>query len=100
MKITFIRKKSFVVFFAKVPIYVDGNLYAELPNGKEYIYNGVAETIKLIGPGVIRNVEFELDTYEQDISIEFKPAFGFVAGGFKIKIFANGELIKKIRKTF
>lgn len=100
MKVTFVRQKAIPLFFAAVPITVNGVLVANLPNGKEFVYEGPAEHIHLKGPGVVRNVEFDLIQDYDEVIIEFKIAMGLMAGGFLVKILRNGEIVQKLRKTF
>ena len=100
MKITFDRKKAFPLFFAEVDISVDGEKIASLKNGWNYTHIGPAKIIKLHGPGVVRSIEFEIEPTPEEITVEFKIAMGFMAAGFKVLIMHNGELRKKIRRTF
>ena len=100
MKIKFVRKWAYPLFFSKVPVYVNGEVIAKVKNKGKFDYEGPARTIKLHGPGVVRNIEFDLETDEHDLVIEFKIAMGVFAGGFLVKILCNGEEVQKIRKTF
>ena len=100
LKITFVRKKAYPLFFSKVPVLVDGELVAQVKNGGDYLYEGPATSITLKGPGVVRNVTFELDVPYDEFTVEFKIAMGLMAGGFIVKILYNGEVIRKLRKTF
>ena len=100
MKITFVRKKAFPLFFSKVPVKVDGVKVLEVKNGGEEVYEGPATKITLMGPGVVRNTTFELDGQYNELTVEFKIAMGFFAGGFSVKVYNNGQVVQKLRKTF
>ena len=101
MVIKFKRKWAYPLFFAKVPVYINGEEVAKIKNKGEYIYEGHApQTIKLHGPGVVRSLEFALEEYHEEIEIEFKIAMGFATGGFSVKIYSKGEEVQKIRKTY
>lgn len=100
MKVTFTRKKAYPLFFAKVPLVINGKEVASIKNGGEFIYEGDIDEVALLGPGVVRTAKFTLDQEYDELLVQFKIAMGFMAGGFKITIFNNGEIIKKLRKTF
>lgn len=100
MKITFVRKKAFPLFFSTVPVMVDGKEVVKIKNGGTFEYEGPATAISLHGPGVVRNVSFDLETPHQELTIELKIAMGLFAGGFKVRILNNGEVVQKLRKTY
>lgn len=100
MKINFVRKGAFPLFYAKVPVYVNDTLIIKMPNKSDFLYDGPAKKVKLMGPGVVRNVEFDLEVSYDEITIEFKIAMGVMSGGFSVKIMQKGEVVQKLRKTY